>query len=159
MKSLRFLMMFWARRSGSRASCFTGVHPYKLLLCMCAKSLQYCQILCDPMDCRSLWTVRLLCSWDPPRQEYCSGLLCLPPGNLLNTRIEPTSPVAPALQVGSLPLSHLRNAFLAVAVTVYFCDVLLPFEYVFYFFTFSLLHNRGWLEGVRVGRIPYLELR
>ena len=75
-----------------------------------------------------------------PRQEHWSGLPFPSPGDLPNPGIKPASP---ALQVGSLPLSHLRNAFLAVAVTVYFCDVLLPFEYVFYFFTFSLLHNRG----------------
>ena len=31
------------------------------------------------------------------RQEYWSGLLCPPPGDLLNPRIEPVSPVSPAL--------------------------------------------------------------
>ena len=33
-------------------------------------------------------------------QEYWSGLLCLPPGDLPNPGIEP---VSPALQAGSLP--------------------------------------------------------
>ena len=37
------------------------------------------------------------------RQEYWSGLPCPPPGDLPNPGIEPKSP---ALQVGSLPLSH-----------------------------------------------------
>ena len=39
------------------------------------------------------------------RQEYWSGLLCPTPGDLLNPGVKPTSPVSPALQVGSLPLS------------------------------------------------------
>ena len=40
------------------------------------------------------------------RQEYCNGLPCPPPGDLTNPGIEPRSPVVPALQVDSLPLSH-----------------------------------------------------
>ena len=40
------------------------------------------------------------------RQEYWSGLPCPPPGDLPDLGIEPMSPVAPALQVDSLPLSH-----------------------------------------------------
>ena len=38
------------------------------------------------------------------RQEYWSGLPFAPPGDLTDPRIKPRSP---ALQVGSLPLSHL----------------------------------------------------
>ena len=62
------------------------------MLCLVA---QYCLTLCDPTDCSP-----------PPesmgfsRQEYWSGLPCLPPGNLPNPEIEPRSP---ALQVDSLP--------------------------------------------------------
>ena len=40
------------------------------------------------------------------RQEYQSGLSWPPPGDLLDPGIKPTSPVSPALQVDSLPLSH-----------------------------------------------------
>ena len=40
------------------------------------------------------------------RQEYWSGLPFLSPGDLPSSGIEPVSPVAPALQVDSLPLSH-----------------------------------------------------
>ena len=40
------------------------------------------------------------------RQEYWSGLPCPPPGDLPNPGIEPRSP---ALQAGSLPLSHLGS--------------------------------------------------
>ena len=36
------------------------------------------------------------------RQEYCSGLPFLSPGDLLNTGIKPMSPVSLALQVDSL---------------------------------------------------------
>ena len=43
------------------------------------------------------------------RQEYWSGLPCLPPGDRSHPGIELASPVAPALQVDSLPLSHRRS--------------------------------------------------
>ena len=43
------------------------------------------------------------------RQEYWSGLPCPPPGDLPNLGIEPTSPMAPTLQVDSLPLSHMGS--------------------------------------------------
>ena len=53
--------------------------------CVCAKPLQSCLTLCHPLDC------------SPPgssvheisRQEYWSGLPCSPPGNLLDSGIEP----------------------------------------------------------------------
>ena len=40
------------------------------------------------------------------RQKYWSGLPCSPPGFLPYPGIEPMSPIAPAVQVDSLPLSH-----------------------------------------------------
>ena len=40
------------------------------------------------------------------RQEYWSGLLCPPPGDLPDPGIEPTFPAAPTLQADSLLLSH-----------------------------------------------------
>ena len=40
------------------------------------------------------------------KQEYWSVLTFLPPGDLPDLEIEPTSPVAPALQADSLLLSH-----------------------------------------------------
>ena len=66
---------------------------------MCAKSLQSCPTLCDPMDC------------SPPgssvhgisRQEYFSRLPFPTPGNLPDSRIEP---VSPASQADSLSLGH-----------------------------------------------------
>ena len=45
------------------------------------------------------------------RQEYWSGLLFPPPGDLPDPGIEPTSPGSPALQMDSLPLSHLVRMF------------------------------------------------
>ena len=39
------------------------------------------------------------------RQEYGSGLPCLPPGDLPDPEIEPLSLTSPALQAGSLPLA------------------------------------------------------
>ena len=44
-----------------------------------------------------------------PRQEYWNGFPFPPPGNLPDAGIKPTSPVSPALQVGSLPLSYLES--------------------------------------------------
>ena len=40
------------------------------------------------------------------REEYWSGLPCLPPRDLPEAAIEPPSPASPALQVDSLLLSH-----------------------------------------------------
>ena len=40
---------------------------------------------------------------DFSRQEYQSGLPFSPPGDIPNLGIEPTFPVSPALQMGSLP--------------------------------------------------------
>ena len=43
-----------------------------------------------------------------PRQEYCSGLPCPPPGNLPKPGTESTSPVSPVLAGNPLPPSHLK---------------------------------------------------
>ena len=43
------------------------------------------------------------------RQEYWSGLRCPPLGDLTNPGMEPTSPVASALQANSLLLSHQES--------------------------------------------------
>ena len=54
---------------------------------MCAKSLQYCPILCDPpglpVACQAPLSVEF------SRQEYLSGLPCPSPGDLPNPGIEP----------------------------------------------------------------------
>ena len=47
----------------------------------------------------TLWTVAFQAplSMGFSRQDYWSGLLCLPPGDFPNPGIEPMSPAAPAL--------------------------------------------------------------
>ena len=52
----------------------------------------------------TLWAIALQAplSMGFSRQEYWSGLPCLPPGDLPDPGIEPASPVAPALQADSL---------------------------------------------------------
>ena len=56
---------------------------------MCAKSLQSCLTLCD-----TLWTVarQAPLSMGFSRQEYCSGLPCLPLGDLSNPGTEAPIP-------------------------------------------------------------------
>ena len=61
---------------------------------MCAKLLQSCLTLCD------LWTHQVPLSMGISRQEYWSGLLCPPPGDLPNPGTEPTSLMSPALAGG-----------------------------------------------------------
>ena len=66
---------------------------FPLLLC-CAKSLQLCLTLCDPMDC------------SPPsssvhgfsRQEYWNRLPCPPPGDLPDPGIKPMPLKSPTWQ-------------------------------------------------------------
>ena len=61
---------------------------------MHAKSLQSGPTLYDPMDC-SLPGSSLSMGFS--RQEYWSGLPCLPPGDFPDPGIEPTSLMYPAL--------------------------------------------------------------
>ena len=56
----------------------------------CAKSLQLCLTLCDPILLSPL-------SMGFSRQEYWSGLPCAPPGDLPHPGIEPASLMSPAL--------------------------------------------------------------
>ena len=61
-----------------------------------------CQLFATP------WTIARqgLLSMGFFRQEYQRGLPCPPPGDLLDPGIEPRSPLSPAWQLDSLPLSH-----------------------------------------------------
>ena len=72
---------------------------------VCAKLLLLGLTLCNPMTVSH----QVLLSMGFSRQEYWSGLPCSPPGDLPDLGIEPTSPAAPALQAGSLRLSHQRS--------------------------------------------------
>ena len=60
-------------------------------------------VVSDSLQPNGLSSTRLLCPWGFSRQEYWSGLPCLPSGDLPNPGIEPRSPT---LQVDSLQLSH-----------------------------------------------------
>ena len=61
---------------------------------MCAKSLQSCPTLCNPMD----HGPQLPLSMGFSRREYWSGLSCPPPGDLSHPGIEPAASfVSPAL--------------------------------------------------------------
>ena len=53
-----------------------------------------------------------------PRQEYQSGLPFPPPGDLPDPGIKPAFPVAPALQVDSLPLSHQGSPHICIYACV-----------------------------------------
>ena len=82
--------------------CVLGLQDSHVLAaqaCMCAKSLQPWLPLFDPMDQAPL-------SMGLSRQECWTGMPCPPPGDLPHPGIKPESPVAPAVQVDSLPLSH-----------------------------------------------------
>ena len=66
---------------------------------MSAKSLQSCPTLCNPVDVAHQAPLSMGFS----RQEYWSGLPCLPTGALPNPGIEPASLLH--CQLGSLPLA------------------------------------------------------
>ena len=73
-----------------------SIIPISQGMCVCAKSLQPCPTLCDPVDC-SLphapvhWILQ---------QGYWSGLPCPPPGDLPDPGMEPLSLMSPALAGG-----------------------------------------------------------
>ena len=70
-----------------------------------ANSLRLCLTLCAPIGCSPPGSSAMEFS----RQEYWSGLPCPLPWDLPDPRIEPKSPVAPALKADSLPLNHQRS--------------------------------------------------
>ena len=77
----------------------------KSLFCYFCLVINLCLTLCDPVDCSPPGSSVHGISW----QEQWSGLPFPPAGDLLNTGIEPASPVSPALQADSLPLSHQES--------------------------------------------------
>ena len=64
---------------------------------MHAKLLQSCTTLCDP-----IWTIACQAplSIAFSRQEYWGGLVCPPPGDLLDSGLEPMSLTSPVLAGG-----------------------------------------------------------
>ena len=75
----------------------SGQKWFSLHLCMCAKSLQLCLTLCDLMNV----ALQAPLSVGFSRQEYWSGLLCPPSGDLLYPGIKLATPASPAL-IGQL---------------------------------------------------------
>ena len=65
----------------------------------CCSVTKLCLTLCDPMDLARQAPLSMGFS----RQEHWSGLPCPPPGDFPDSGIKPRSP---ALQAGSLLLSH-----------------------------------------------------
>ena len=72
-------------------------------MCVGAKTLQSCPILCDLMDCSlpdsSVHGILLQASLSMgfSSQEYWHGLPCPPPGDLPNPGVEPSSLMSPAV--------------------------------------------------------------
>ena len=62
-------------------------------MCVCAKQLQSCPTLFDPMDCSPTGSLFVGFS----RQESWRGLPGPPPGDLPNSEMEPASLMSPAL--------------------------------------------------------------
>ena len=84
----------------------TGSNPSSVTyssVCTAAstKAIQLCLTLCDPRTIAHQAPLSMGFS----RQEYWSGL----PGDLPYPRIEPMSPVAPALQADCVPPNHQRS--------------------------------------------------
>ena len=69
------------------------------------------------------WTVahQAPLSMEFSRQEYWSGLPCPPPGHLQEPGTEPTSPVSPAGQEGSLPLCHVGSPLMLLLLIIVKC--------------------------------------
>ena len=87
----------------------THIHTYMCVyICMLACMLSH--FSCVQL-CATLWIVahQAPLSMGFSRQEYWSGLPCPPPADLPDPGVKPMSPVSPALQADSLPLSHQRG--------------------------------------------------
>ena len=96
------LILYQLSHRGSPGWCYTWIpsHSTSLVLIMC---LKYVNILLSHFSCLWLsvtpWTIAFQgpLSMGFSRQEYWSGLPWLPPGDLPNPRIKPSSPISPAL--------------------------------------------------------------
>ena len=71
----------------------------------CTKSFSHVRLFATTWDVPA----RLLCPWRSSREEYWSGLLCSPPGDTPNPRIEPRSPALPADSLPSEPRVYLQH--------------------------------------------------
>ena len=79
-----------------------------LVLALCCAVLSH-SIMSDSLPPLGLEPTRLLCPWGFSRQEYWSGLPCLPPGDLPNPGIEPRAPTLQARKQEQIPtLEHVH---------------------------------------------------
>ena len=79
------------------SSCvYVSVYICIIYICVCVLSRS---VISNSLQLHRLKPARLCCPWGFSRQDYWSGLLCPPPGDLPNSAIEPRSS---ALQADSL---------------------------------------------------------
>ena len=69
----------------------------------------WCSVVSQSLRLHGPWPTRLLWPWGFSRQEYWSGLPCLPPGDLLNPAIELRSPTLQADSFLSEPPGKPKN--------------------------------------------------
>ena len=102
-----------------------------LSTCVIIVHAQACLTLCDPTDCSPRAPS---VPWDSSGQEYWSGLLFPPPGDLFDPGIKPQSAAAPALQADSFPAAPLGKSSTCVLIFKMgkgpFSDVLGEFKWV-----------------------------
>ena len=98
----------WPAHSMKRQSDLLRHKPEESNYSMTKDGLIWCYyaVLSHSVMSDSLQPARLLSPWGFSRQEYCSGLLCPPPGDLPNPGIEHRST---ALQEDSLPSEPPRK--------------------------------------------------
>ena len=89
---------------------YLSLHTFITLVHSCLAT-SACPTLCNSMD----HTQPGSCVHGFPKQEYGSELPFPPPGDLRDSGIKTASPVDPAMQVDSLPLSHQRSLFLLLS--------------------------------------------
>ena len=108
--------------------------------------VESCPTLCDPMDC-SLSGSSV--QGNSPRQEYWSGLPFPSPRDLSNPGTEPRSPVSPALQTDSLPLSHQGSPWHIANAQHISCCYCYYYPYLIFCFIITFCQILGILKGVR----------
>ena len=87
--------IYWVASVGESLWITRWMSGINMCVCVCPPSLQSCLTLWDPKD----WSLPGS-SVHEDRQEYWSGLPCLPPGDLPDPGIKPESLMSPALAGG-----------------------------------------------------------
>ena len=100
-----------------------------------------CSVACHVQLFVILWTVvyKAHLPMGFSRQEYWSGnvLPCPPPGDLLDTGIEPMAPASPGLQVDFLLLSHWGSPVMSIGYVMMSSSFpVLKIESLFFFFSY-----------------------